>query len=233
MFGLKKLASILATLALVFPLVLAQPNRWDRDRKEQKQDRKEERKEERRERQNQQNSNQQSNNPSKPQPPTVPGSTIPAMPLNGPGPHAGDWLRRMVGLPPQEQQKQLESDPNFRRLTPDQQQRLRQRLNWFSSQPPDQQQRILNGMEFREHLTEDQKLQERQLFQRYHSLPVYRQRAVRNALLELNSLPPDQRQQALSSPDFRARYTDQEREIIAHALQFGTPPSQMQPNSNH
>src|SRR5215475_3488919 len=103
MFTLKKLALTLATLALVFPLVLAQPNRWNRDRKDQKQERKEERKEERREHQDQQNNNQQTNNQSKPQPPTVPGSTVPAMPLNGPGPHAGDWLRRMVGLPPQEQ----------------------------------------------------------------------------------------------------------------------------------
>src|SRR6202162_62590 len=40
--------------------------------------------------------------------------------------HAGDWLRRYKDLPPAEQEHALESDPAFRRLTPERQQRLRQ-----------------------------------------------------------------------------------------------------------
>jgi hypothetical protein len=219
----------LATLALALPPTSVTQNRdWKRDQKQQQ---KQERREERREIHQQQNqNNQQNSHPAPTRVPPVPGSNVPALPLNGPGPHAGDWLRRMTNLPPQEQQKELESDPNFKRLTPDQQQRLRQRLNWFSSRAPDQQQRILNGMEFREHLTPEQKMQERQLFQRYQGLPVDRRRAVHNGLVSLLALPPEQRQQALSSPEYRARFNDPEREMLGRALEFGTSPNQMRPN---
>ena len=39
----------------------------------------------------------------------------------GPGPHMGDWLRRHEDLPPTDQQKQLEKDPNLQKLPQDRQ----------------------------------------------------------------------------------------------------------------
>src|SRR5271155_3911508 len=42
--------------------------------------------------------------------------------------HAGDWLRRYKGMTPGEQERALQSDPAFRRLSPEHQQVLRQRL---------------------------------------------------------------------------------------------------------
>ena len=57
--------------------------------------------------------------------------------------HAGQWLRRYKDLPPDQQQKALDNDPQFRSLPPARQQILRERLLRFSSLPPQQQNRIL------------------------------------------------------------------------------------------
>ena len=151
--------------------------------------------------------------------------------LMGPGPHAGDWLRRSHDMPPDQQEKMLESDPQFKNLPADKQQQLRQRLQMFNSLTPDQQQRILDRMEIREHLTPEQKEQEKDLFGRYMTLPEQRRLAVHGALRELTALSPQERQQRLASPEYRSRFSDQEREILTQALQFGTPPSRMRPNA--
>jgi hypothetical protein len=138
----------------------------------------------------------------------------------GPGPHAGDWLRRNRNLPLNQQLQQLQSDPAFRRLAPQQQEQMRQRLQRFNSLTPEQQDRVLDRMEVREHLAPEQRREENELAQRYRGLPGSRQQAVKNALNELNALPPQERQQRLSSPEFRSRFTDNEREIIGQALEM-------------
>src|SRR5437879_11202671 len=47
-------------------------------------------------------------------------------PPQPPAHHAGEWLRQHKGVPPDQQQKALESDPQFRNLPPERQQRLRE-----------------------------------------------------------------------------------------------------------
>ena len=46
--------------------------------------------------------------------------------------HGGDWLRRYKDVPPAEQERALQNDPAFHRLSPEKQQQLRQRLQHFS-----------------------------------------------------------------------------------------------------
>lgn len=138
----------------------------------------------------------------------------------GPGPHAGDWLRKNRGLPLNQQLQQLQSDPAFRHLAPQEQDQMRQRLQRFNSLTPEQQDRMLDRMEVREHLPPEQRREEYELAQRYRGLPSGRQQAVKGALNELTPLSPQERQQRLSSPEFRSRFTDNEREIIGQALEI-------------
>src|SRR5205809_6024982 len=77
----------------------------------------------------------------------------------GPGPHAGDWLRRYQNFPVDQQERMLQSDSTFQRLAPQRQQELVNRLQWFNRLAPEQQQRILQRMETWEHLTRDQQQQ--------------------------------------------------------------------------
>jgi hypothetical protein len=134
--------------------------------------------------------------------------------------HAGDWLRRYKDLPPAEQERALQNDAGFRRLSPDQQQRLRQRLQHFSSLPPQRQLQMLNRMETWEHLTPEQKQQARQTFAQMRQLPPDRQRMVRTAVHDLAAMPPVQRERVIDSERFKGMFSDQEREIIRGAARL-------------
>jgi Protein of unknown function (DUF3106) len=138
--------------------------------------------------------------------------------------HAGDWLRHYQGLPPAERERALQNDPGFRRLPPERQQMLRQRLQHFYSLPPQQQQRVLNRMETWEHLTPGQKDQARQVFNRMRQLPPDRQRMVHTAIRDLRSLPPGQREQIIDSNRFKGMFSPQERDIMRGATRLPLAP---------
>ena len=136
------------------------------------------------------------------------------------GGHAGDWLRRYKNVPPGEQERALQSDPAFRRLSPERQQLLRRRLQHFSSLSPEQQQRMLNRMETWEHLTPGQKQQARELFGRMQQLPPDRRRMVGTAIRDLSAMPPEQREQIINSNRFKGMFSPQERDIMRGAAKL-------------
>jgi hypothetical protein len=140
--------------------------------------------------------------------------------------HAGDWLRRYKDLPPAEQERELQNDPAFRRLAPERQQQLRQRLQHFSGLPPQQQLRMLNRMETWEHLTPGQKQQARQIYGQMHQLPPDRQRRVTTAIRDLRSMPPDQRERIIDSERFKGMFSDQEREMMRGATRLPLAPAE-------
>ncbi|HZQ94376.1 MAG TPA: DUF3106 domain-containing protein [Candidatus Sulfotelmatobacter sp.] len=143
---------------------------------------------------------------------------------NRPAGHSGDWLRRYADLPPDEQERALQNDPGFRRLPPERQQMLRQRLQHFSSLPPQEQLRVLNRMETWEHLTPEQKQDARQLFGQFRQLPPDRQRVVKSAVENLRAMPADQREQVINSERFKGMFSDQERELVRGAARLPLAP---------
>ncbi len=151
--------------------------------------------------------------------------------LHGPGPHAGDWLRRYKDLPPDQQQKALQSDPQFQQLPPQKQEQLRQRLQKFSNLPPDKQQQILDRMETWEHLTPEQQQRARDLFGKLRSMPDDRRQAVMNAYHELRDLPPDAQQKALQSDQMRNSLSEVERDTLKGFLDLGVAPGVRRDNS--
>lgn len=155
-----------------------------------------------------------------------------------PGQHAGDWLRKYKDVPPAQQQKALESDPQFRTLPPERQQRLKERLQHFSSLPPERQQRILNRMETWEHLTPEQQQKAHDVFDRYRQLPQDRQNTVRTAVRDLQQMSPQDRQRVLNSDRFNGMFNSNEREILNEMSQLPLgPPGEHQvprpPDSGH
>jgi Protein of unknown function (DUF3106) len=138
--------------------------------------------------------------------------------------HAGDWLRRYKDLPPDEQERALQSDPAFQKLPPARQELLRQRLQHFSSLPPQQQLQMLNRMETWEHLTPEQKQQARQTFGEMRQLPPDRRRVVHKAIDDLRAMPADQRDQIINSDRFKGMFSDHEREIMRDATRLPLAP---------
>lgn len=137
-------------------------------------------------------------------------------PPNRPG-HAGAWLRKYKDMPPAEQRRALENDPQFRRLPPPRQRQLLLRLQRFSALPPQQQERVLGRMEAWEHLTPGQRVQARTLFRQFQELRPDRRRALNDAIRGMRGMTPEQRDRMINSDDYARRFTPYERNLLSSA----------------
>jgi Protein of unknown function (DUF3106) len=126
----------------------------------------------------------------------------------------GDWLREHRNLPVDQQEKLLESDPNFKRLPKNRQDTLKERLRKFASLPPQQQDRALQRMQFMASLSPEQRKEIRDANQQLQSLPPERRVMVHAAVRHLRQMDPQQRQQVLGSDRFRTTFSPQEQNIL-------------------
>jgi len=140
-------------------------------------------------------------------------------------PKPGKWLREHMNQSPQEQQKELRNDPDFKRLTPDQQLHLEQRLNQFNSLPPQRREQMLNRMQRVESMPADKRQLLRNSLQQFRQLPDDRRRQVRRAWNSLSQMPPDQREQVINSDRFRSTFSDDERATLKALLDSGFNPA--------
>jgi len=140
--------------------------------------------------------------------------------------HAGEWLRQHKNLPPEQQRKALENDPQFRNLPPQRQQQLRNQLQRFNNAPPEKQQQMLNRMETWEHLTPEQKQQVRQLHEQMQQLPPDRRQAVRNAVQTLRAMPPEARRRQIDSDAYKKQFSPQERNMLNGASKLPLAPAE-------
>jgi membrane-bound lytic murein transglycosylase len=147
------------------------------------------------------------------------------------GHHSGQWLNQHRGQSLDQQRQALQSDPHFRSLPPERQQRFEQRLQRFDSMPPERQQQVLRRMETWEHLTQQQKQQFRTTNEQFKSLPPDRRQAVRNAIESLRAMPPQARQRAIESGRFN-HFSPQEREVLNNAAQLPLAPAEPEPQTN-
>jgi Protein of unknown function (DUF3106) len=150
---------------------------------------------------------------------------VPRPPMAGQK-HGGDWLRSHQNLSLADQQKALQSDPQFRKLPAQQQQQLVNRLQKFNSLPPEEQQRRLSRIETWEHLTPQQKTQARQLAQQWKQLSPDRQRMMKTAIGDLRAMPPEQRESVLESERFKGMFSDQERKMLRETTKLPLAPAQ-------
>ena len=132
------------------------------------------------------------------------------------GEHLAQWMNHHSSLPLTDQQRALEHEPGFRDLSPQVQQRMRDRLTQLNNMPPQQRQRVLDHAEVMEHLAPEQRQQVRGTMQQLSSLPQDRRRVVARAFRELRALPPEQRQAALASGRFSADFSPEERSTLSN-----------------
>jgi hypothetical protein len=149
--------------------------------------------------------------------------------FHGPGPHMGDWFRRNETLPPDQQLRKLEQNPDFQHLPPDRQQRLRERLQNFNSLPPQQKDRVLQRMETYERLSSEQQQRVHDLFRQYRDLPPDRRQELKRAFQQLGGMSPGERQRMLDSPAYRNNFSEQERGLLRGMSTIGITPGQPGP----
>jgi hypothetical protein len=136
------------------------------------------------------------------------------------GRRMGDWLQSHKDLPPDQQLKLLESDPNFKKLPPQRQNELRERLKKFNSLPPQKRDQALQRLEFLSKLSPQQRQQLRDANQQLKGMPPERQVAVHKAVRHLRQMPPQERQQVMQSDRFRTTFSDQEQKLISQLAEM-------------
>jgi len=135
----------------------------------------------------------------------------------------GDWLNAHKDLPPDQQEKLLENDPNFKKLPPERQAELKERLRKFNNLSPQQQQRVRQRMDWLASLKPEQRQQLREANQQLQTLPQDRQVMVHKALRHLRQMDPQQREQEMNSERFKSIFSDKERDILGKLAPI-TPP---------
>jgi len=153
----------------------------------------------------------------------------PTQPAVSPTRDQGKWLNQHKNLPADQQEKALENDPGFKKLSPPRQAQLRAQLRKFNSLPHDQQEQMLKRMQFMGSLPEEQRNNVRQAHQQFQQLPNDRKQVVKQALRNLRQLPRDKRQQELQSEKFRSSFSDQEQQILRQLAEINPP----QPKQEH
>jgi hypothetical protein len=151
------------------------------------------------------------------QSPAAPQKSPTATPKNA-GKHQqnrlGDWLQSHKDLSPEQQEKALERDPRFKKLTPERQVALKERLRKFNALPPEQRQRALRRMNYISALSPEQRQQLRDANQKLEALPQDRKVMVHTALRHLRKMDPQQRVETMQSDRFRSTFSDQEQGIL-------------------
>ena len=135
--------------------------------------------------------------------------------------HPGKWLREHSNLPPQEQEKALEKDPDYQNLPPQRQEQLKERLRRFNSMPPEQRQKVINRMQAIEQLPPEKRQLLQQSMSQLAFLPQDRRQMVRKAYRNLREMSPEERERVMSSDQFKSTLNDNERSIVNGLLQSG------------
>ena len=135
--------------------------------------------------------------------------------------HPGKWLREHANLPPQEQEKALEKDPDYQKLPTQRQEQLKERLRRFNNLPPEQRERMINRMERIEQLPPDKRQLLQQSMSQLAFLPQERRQTIRKAYRNLREMSPEERERVMNSEQFKSTLNDNERSILNGLLQSG------------
>lgn len=129
-------------------------------------------------------------------------------------PGQGGFFQRLRELPPEQQRRIMQNNPQFQRLPPERQEMIRERLRDWNEMTPQEKERVRQREEIFQGLSQSQKQEARRLFPQYRDLPPGRRQAVLVAFRHLRDLPPDQRQAFLDSQHVREQFSPHERDIL-------------------
>ena len=139
---------------------------------------------------------------------------------------------RLAPLPPEEQQRLLESDDFFQAQPPEAQQRFRQhleqfnarpaeertqmleRLQHFAALPAEEQERIRRRARLFSQMSPEQRQQAQQSFQAWQQLPPERRPLLLERLRRLQAASPEEQSSLLQDPEFLAPLEESERGLL-------------------
>lgn len=129
----------------------------------------------------------------------------------------GDIVQRLLQMTPEERESFLQ------KLPPERQARIRQRLAAFESLPQAERERRLKLAQMFASLPPETQSLVRRRIREFNQLPPDRRRLVGAAFQRLRRLRRELREDRLSNPQFQARFTPEEQQIIADLSEFLPP----------
>src|SRR5262249_12506898 len=135
-------------------------------------------------------------------------------PMDAARPRPGEGLARLREMSPADQQKALNSAPEFQNLSPEQKEKVLQNLRDFNNLNPAQKQQLIERVRVWEQLTPEQKDRARTLQQRLRAVPEDRQKMMRIALRRLRQMDAEERDRVMNSDQFKSMFNDNERDIM-------------------
>lgn len=143
------------------------------------------------------------------------GAKAPPRPRQADREHLGEWLQHHKNMSFSDQERAMRSEPGFNRLAPVRQKRLLERLQELDAMPPARRERMLERIETWERLSPQQRQQVRVGIVQEHQLPFDRQIMIHKAIRNMSGFPQSQRGEVLNSAEFRHKYSEHERHVLA------------------
>lgn len=137
------------------------------------------------------------------------------------------WIQRLRDLPPDEQQRFLQNNEQFKNLPPERQQQIRRNLARWNSLTPEQKQHAHEGELALERMTPQQRQYVRDtLLPEWQAMPQDRRLVIRQHLKMLSDMSPATQQAALKDPKFMEGLSPDEQSMLRNLNSLRNPPPQ-------
>jgi hypothetical protein len=137
------------------------------------------------------------------------------------------WVERLQEMSPEEQEKFMRNNAEFRHLPPERQAQIRNRLQHWNSLTPEQRAEMRTREFNFEHMSPQQREEIRNnLLQRWRELPMDRRMVVREHLRSLQGLSAADRDARLNDPEFMRGLSPNEQGILRDLNGIQAPPPQ-------
>ena len=122
---------------------------------------------------------------------------------------ASPAVERLANMSPEQRKKALQ------KLPPDRRKKLEERLNQYDRLTPSQKAKLYGQYENFKELPAEHQAHLRRLFQRFNNFPPERQDALRAEVQKMQTLSDPDRRARMNSDEFRNRYDQRERALLA------------------
>lgn len=137
-----------------------------------------------------------------------------------PGPAA---IERFNNLPPGQRERMLE------RLPPERRREFEDRVERYNRLSPEEKERLQDRYDRFRRMPPDRRDEARRVFSRFRQLPEERQALIQGEIQALGKMTPEARQEYVDSPEFREKFSPEERRILRDLSRVFAPPEDPEP----
>jgi hypothetical protein len=136
------------------------------------------------------------------------------------------WIEKLQGMPPDQQERFMQNNAAFRKMTPERQAQIRANLQNWNRLTPEQQNVVRQRQAVLAQMTPEQRQYVQQdLLPRWRNLPPQRQQAIRQHLQLIKDLSDSDRESKLNDPEFVKGLTPEEQGMLRDLSHFQVGPA--------